>query len=75
MTKPTYNVKLSESQRDQLIRYLRDQAQYTINQQHEIKEQAQDDYDANTRTQLEVMTARLKWFNGILSAIQKAKQI
>lgn len=75
MTKPTYNVKLSESQHDQLIRYLRDQAQYTINQQHEIKEQAQGDYDANTRTQLEVMTVRLKWFNGILSALQKAKQI
>ncbi|MBE6889629.1 MAG: hypothetical protein E7485_06410 [Ruminococcaceae bacterium] len=75
MAKPTYNVKLSESQRDQLIRYLNDQAQYTIKQQHEIKEQAQGDYDANTRTQLEVTTVRLKWFNGILSALQNAKQI
>ena len=77
MIKPSYNVKLTESQRDQLIRYLSDCAQQTIKQQHQIHEanKFEEIYDADTRNQLASLTARLKWFNNIINALQNAKKI
>lgn len=77
MIKPSYNVKLTESQRDQLHRYLTDQAQRTIRDMHHIQEanKFEDIHDADTRSQLQSLTARLKWFNKILDALQKAKRI
>lgn len=77
MKKYTYNIKLTESQRDQLIRYLSDCAQHTIREQHQIREdnKLEEIYDADTRSQLASLTARLKWFNNIINALQNAKKI
>lgn len=77
MIKPSYNVKLTESQRDQLHRYLNDQAQQTIKEMHQIEEinKFEEIYDAYTRCQLQSLTARLKWYNMMLDVLQKAKKI
>lgn len=75
MKKLYYNVKLTECQKTQLYRYLSDCAHKTIKEQQQIREanKLEEIYDANTRNQIEALTARLKWFNNIMNALINAK--
>ncbi|MGN0688227.1 MAG: hypothetical protein ACI4KA_08985 [Oscillospiraceae bacterium] len=75
MKKSYYNVKLTECQKIQLYRYLSECAHKTIKEKQQIHEanKLEEIYDANTRNQIEALTARLKWFNNIMNALINAK--
>ena len=68
-------IELTESEQQQLLRYLDSQAKIAIKQQHEIKETCMDDMTADDRAQILSLANKLKWFNRFINAISNGKKI